>query len=627
MRILLKTLFSLIAILATLILLAILTLGWWFDPNDYKQDIISQIKQYTGRDLVIEQPIDLTLYPWLGAQISGVRLSNAPGFAQASFAQIRQLDVRLKLLPLLSRQIEVDKVLLHGLELHLTRNAQGSTNWEDLTQVLATEPDKTTSPEHAPSPLNLSVQRIDIREASIHWNDQMLGQTYRLSPFNLDIKAFRPGIPSPVQMSLALYGTQPEIALQLQLSTQLTLSDTLQQITLNDLMADLAAQGAGLPTAGISLALRTALALDLPQQRLEMRGLQLSSAQLNGQGELTLNWSTHPQLQARITLDQFNLDDYLPPATASPDAEPTQATAEATNPLQILNDIDLQATLQIDQLQANQVSLQNVELTLHNAQGQLTVQPMQANLYQGSLTGSAQIDARRIPVRVQTQQSLHNVQIGPLLRDLFDQERILGRGDLTLDIHFNSLTGDLIRRSLSGHADFHLTDGAYQGVNLAAIIQQAGQLLRLDVGEGNATSTQRTDFAMLKGSVTIQQGRVHNRDLQVQSPLLRINGRGSVDLAQDQVDYLVTTKLVRSLTGQGGETADQLRGIPIPVRIRGSLDSLSYQPDFSDLLKPKLQAEKEKVLQKVEDKVKQKATELLGNPGDIGDALRGLLGR
>ncbi len=626
MRILFKTLFSLIAILITLMLIAVLTVSWWFDPNDYKQDLINQVKQHTGRDLVIEQPIELTFYPWLGAQVGEVHLSNAPGFAQKPFARIQRLGIRLKLLPLLSRQIEIDTLLLHGLQLHLARDAQGKTNWEDLTQNTDTQPDHATPPSHTQDPLNLSVQQVDVRDASIHWNDQLSGQTYQLNPFNLNIEEFSPGTPAPLQMNLKLHSTQPETTLQLQLSTRLTLSDTLQQITFSDLIANINAQGAMLPADGIFLALNTELALDLQQQNLHLTGLTLNSPTSNGQGELTLqNWSTHPRLQAQLTLDQFNLDDYLPPATSETTTD--QVSTAETNPLQILNEIDLQADLQIGQFQASQVRLNDIRLTLQNQQGQLTLQPLQAKLYQGTIAGSAQIDARRTPVHIQTQSTLRDIHIGPLLRDLFGKDRILGQGDLILDINFNGLTEAAIRRSLHGNAGFHLTDGAYQGVNLAEIIQQAGQLFRLDMAETNTASTQRTDFAMLKGSITIQQGQIDNRDLQIQSPLLRINGHGSVDLVQDQVDYLITTKLVKSLTGQGGKAADQLSGIPIPVRITGSLDDLSYKPDFSDLLKSQAQEKKQKVLKKVEDKVRQKATELLGDPSGIGNALRGLLGR
>jgi AsmA protein len=192
------------------------------------------------------------------------------------------------------------------------------------------------------------------------------------------------------------------------------------------------------------------------------------------------------------------------------------------------------------------------------------------------------------------------------------------------------LTESAIRSSLQGTAAFQFLDGAYQGVNLAEVIQEAAGLLGLNLGRPNGTSEKRTDFAMLKGSLQIEEGVIRNRDLQLQSPLLRITGEGKVDLSADHVDYMLTTKLVKSLSGQGGRTASQLKGIPIPVRISGPLTDLNYKPDLSGLVKARLQQklkkEKAKLINDAQNKVKQKAAELLGKPDGLNDAIQGLKG-
>ena len=225
---------------------------------------------------------------------------------------------------------------------------------------------------------------------------------------------------------------------------------------------------------------------------------------------------------------------------------------------------------------------------------------------------------------------LTGIQIGPLLQALAGQDRLLGRGDLKLDLQLSGLTEASIRRSLQGTAAFQLSDGAYQGVNLAELIQGAAALLGKRSLAPASDSTKRTDFAMLKASLQIKKGVVRNRDLQLQSPLLRITGQGTVDLAADQVDYMLTTKLVKSLTGQGGKSADQLRGLPIPVKITGPFANLSYKPDLSGLvktqLKQQIQEEKQKIVDKAKDKLKQKAAELIGEPEGLKDALQGLRG-
>ena len=95
----------------------------------------------------------------------------------------------------------------------------------------------------------------------------------------------------------------------------------------------------------------------------------------------------------------------------------------------------------------------------------------------------------------------------------------------------------------------------------------------------------QTDFSELGASLTMTNGLIRNDDLHAKSPLLRIDGKGQVDLPKDTIDYRLMTELVGSLAGQGGKGRDELAGIPIPVRIRGSLADPSYQPDVEDLLR------------------------------------------
>ena len=703
----LKGLIGLILTFVLLVVIILAAIAVFVDPNDYKQDIVALVKQNTGRDIVLQEPINLSLFPWLGIETGGVTLGNAPGFGETPFARIERLALKLKLVPLLSQNIEVDTLSLQGLQVNLVRNAQGQTNWADLIRHNPT-PDAASTATSSSSPA-FSVQQIDIRNANLSWYDQVSGQHYQLQDFNLSSEGLAAGASAPVQASLKLRSADPATDIQLELQTVLTISADYQRYTLDNLQLIATAEGQELPADGIQLTLGAGMALDLAQQHLQVSDLQLDGPAFSAQGQITLNdWATNlraagqlqlaktnlkrlldvfeipiqtkepqaltnieadltlsyadnklhlaplqltldntkmqgelqanfadvkPLLKAKLHIDQFNLDDYLPPATevtaaTSPANIPT--STDTTNPFQVLQDFALQAELRIAQLQAIQAQLSDVQLNLDNQQGLLTLKPIQASLYSGMFNGDVTVDARRAPVSIQVDKQLTGIQIGPLLHDVIGQDHVEGRGDLQIDTRFEGMDEGAIRKSLTGSAAFQFTDGAYKGVNLAALIQGAAGILGLDFGKPSSTDEQRTDFAMLKGSVQIDQGVIHNRDLQLQSPLLRITGQGTIDLAADHVDYVLTTKLVKSLTGQGGKTASQLKGIPIPIRITGPLSDLSYQPDLSGWvqasLQQRIQQEQDKVLNNVQDKVKQKATELLGNPNGLGDALQGLKG-
>ena len=68
-----------------------------FDPNKYKDDIIQIVKQQTGRDLKIDGKISLSFFPWIGAELPALELSNAAGFDKKPFAQVKQAGIAVKL--------------------------------------------------------------------------------------------------------------------------------------------------------------------------------------------------------------------------------------------------------------------------------------------------------------------------------------------------------------------------------------------------------------------------------------------------------------------------------------------------------------------------------------------------
>ncbi|HHZ88489.1 MAG TPA: AsmA family protein [Chromatiaceae bacterium] len=102
------------------------------DPNDYKDEIIQEVNNATGRTLVINGSMGLSVFPWVALEVNDVSLSNAEGFGEQAFVAIDRAEVRVKLLPLLASQIEVGTVVLHGMKLDLARNAHGISNWDDL---------------------------------------------------------------------------------------------------------------------------------------------------------------------------------------------------------------------------------------------------------------------------------------------------------------------------------------------------------------------------------------------------------------------------------------------------------------------------------------------------------------
>jgi len=100
-------------------------------PTDaIRRQIISQVKAQTGRDLSINGPTSFTFYPELGLSMQQVALSAPPTMGGKPLVTMGALDVSVRLLPLLSREIAVDKLVLHQPVFELRVDKAGRKSWD-----------------------------------------------------------------------------------------------------------------------------------------------------------------------------------------------------------------------------------------------------------------------------------------------------------------------------------------------------------------------------------------------------------------------------------------------------------------------------------------------------------------
>lgn len=129
--------------------LLLLAVSLFVNPNDYRERIQQQVRTSTGRDLVLSGDIRLSVFPWVALQIGPATLGNPAGFDSEPFLAVQKASLRVRLLPLLRRELEVGRIEIDGLDLRLRKNAAGKGNWEDLggKQTPPTSPaDSANSP-------------------------------------------------------------------------------------------------------------------------------------------------------------------------------------------------------------------------------------------------------------------------------------------------------------------------------------------------------------------------------------------------------------------------------------------------------------------------------------------------
>lgn len=227
--------------LALAAVVAIAALVSLIDPNQFKPQLVEQVRKSTGRELVIQGDIGWRFWPSLGLSLEKVALRNPAGFAEPDLVRFEQGEASVGLLPLLSHRLEIGKVTLSGAHLFIQTRADGSSNLRDLLQASAdpkgeatSEPAATTPPAASDKqPWQISLQGIALVDASALVRDDRSGTVSRLDRLDLDLGQLTPGEWVPV--TLAAKGAQGDLAFDLKGSAQLKLAREAMKSELKDL--------------------------------------------------------------------------------------------------------------------------------------------------------------------------------------------------------------------------------------------------------------------------------------------------------------------------------------------------------------------------------------------------------
>jgi len=319
----LKVLLWVVTIAVAVLFLAAVGLSLFFDPNDYKGQIAGLVRDRTGRELQIAGDLRLTFFPWLGVEVEGVELADAPGFGPQPFAQVARVQARVKLLPLVKRQVEMDTVVVHGLVLHLIKDAQGRGNWEDLAASAGTPPAAETPSKEGggtPPAVALALGGLDVRDAQLVWQDQGQGSRYAVTGLNLHTGPLRLDGPVDVTLACNVESNAPVLTGHVDLSGTVVADLAGQQITIGGAHVVTRVTGAAVPGGEATADLAAALHVDLAKHMAQVRDLRATAALPEGGlpvgGKVTVTGAVDVDLTAqKLAADSLQIVAELAGAT------------------------------------------------------------------------------------------------------------------------------------------------------------------------------------------------------------------------------------------------------------------------------------------------------------------------
>ncbi len=599
MKLLLRIIGYTVGLVVLLVIAGLTALFIFVDPNDYKDEISTQVKTHTGRDLTLSGDIGWSFFPRLGFEVNAAELSNDPDFAAPYFAKFDTAEISIAVGPLLQKNIVIDRLGLKGLSVNLETNAAGNTNWETLTaKEKKTAEEETAKAENGQAKekkesgdLNLNIHTVDIQNAEIVWKNAQANQHYELDNFNLQSRDLQFEKPFPIQVDFDLTDLNTQTQVSMDIDTQVSVLMDEEHYVLDGLKLDTVITGPDIPNGKVTSSIRGDVDANLgitPQQVLaDNLTLTLDDATMTGFVHITdlENKGIHFDL----AVDSLNLDRYTGAGGGAKDGSTATASSGGGDiPVEMIRKMNIDGQFKMQQLQVANAKLQNIFLKLTADKGLVNLAPVTASLYEGDFKGDIALDARPAVPTLKVNSELTNVNLEPLLIDMTDKALMTGHLNAHANLTAQGKNNDAMLQTLDGNLDVAIQDGEINIINIGHYLTLAETIIN-SAQRGALTlpepSEQTTDFAKFSATATIDNGLLSNDDLILYSSRLRAEGKGTIDIPKSLIDYKIDAAFVRTGLEEEIEPLHVLSDVTVvPITAKGDLADPKISINVPELL-------------------------------------------
>ena len=659
----------LLILVAIIILVPLAIVAWlalFFDANDYREQMADGFQKATGREINIAGELNTSFFPWRGIETGAIEVANAPGFGDAPLAAIKGSKIHLKLKPLFSGEIEMDTVILDGLQANLVTLADGKTNWE-FTAARSSDSDektdeKTSSDEAGKALAALAIGGIEMKDASITWDDRKGGTKLDLTTMNLETGAISFDTPIAVSFSTGFAVNGDEMKGTMKASTGVKLASDLQKVNLNKLNLDIDATGTALeggqlktgvksdvdvdlaaqlvssdkltfvmdlagdiaPVNPMKVAVNSPLKINLASMVIDLPTMQYSIPGSEGNGSLNLSNLDKPMptIKLKLETEKFDATPWMGKETTQTSLNTTQnriqseqlllsimtirsvSAAEKSTPVDIpvemIRQLDVDASLDIASFTMDTLQASDVSAELKAKKGVIRIEPMSAKLFGGTSNGMIELDARADIPKFRLKEDLTGVQIAQVMKYSMGKDS---------------------KDWISGTADMD-ADIRTQGPDTAALTQALSGTVNTKVKDGafegfSVRKLLQQANALLKGQTYVDDGSPNRTkilemgsatklvngvamtdNIKVLTPLADLTGSGSANLNTEQLDYRLKLALSSGISEIDKAEFKKLEGKSLPLKVSGSFSDPEFNIDVEKAAKEEVKEQAEKKLRK-----------------------------
>ncbi len=587
-----------------------------YDFNDLKPAISKVAYESTGREFNIDGDIDLKIGLTPSLVLSGVRFQNASWGSRPDMVKLDRFEVKVALLPLLKRNLEVKRLILIEPDILIETNKSGKLNTQFVTSEKA--PEKTVQAE-APSDdsiqlPSLSFDEVEIVNGTLTYRDGKTGSSKQIILKKL--LASTSGIDSPVDFNLN--GTYNEAPFDLsgRIGSIASLTDPDKEcsidITIEAFDASIKVLGSvkdAMTPEGINLGLTINVAKwdkisQLAGQPVPLKDPLNLSGRISDPGpdaysinDLKINMSDMeitgsagaslagkvPMLDVKLASKKLDLrpilaDDGKKDTVDSRDGKSAKGSDKIfpADPLPVdaLKKVDGKFQFRFAKIILPQLAIDNLEMDVTMKAGSIDVKPLKANAGGGSVNGVIAIRPSGNALEMVTRLTCAKVNLGDTLKQAGITDMLEGIIDVEVDLGGKGSSMASLMADLKGYTSIIMGQGRISN----KYIDKIGGGISDSIFRLLNPAREKKDYTAIKcavGRFDAVKGVADVTVLALDTEIMRVVGAGEINLGTEQLNLSLKPEPKK---GVGGLTLN-LGDLAQPFRLAGNLASPSLSLD------------------------------------------------
>ncbi len=574
----LKWFLGIVGGLIVLVIVAVVIIVSSYDFNDLKPVIAKAVKDATGRELVIDSDIEIDIGLSPSLVLSDITFQNADWGSRKEMVKVSRFEVKVALLPLIKKNIEVNRFILKDPDILIETDKDGKANFEFKTaeEIPAVETKPAAEGEEAVELPALTINELEIINGTLTYRDGKTGKTeivklenltaslqgldnpftfeltgaYNDAPFEVSgtlgsIKGINdPGIEWPLEIAANAFGVNSSIKGSIRNPVE-------QQGIKLDFNVKIEDWNEVAKVAGQEIPVKDAFSVsgnvtDSAPKSYQINGLKITLGKNQIEGSIGADLAGKvPYIAVSLSSKEIDLTALMPEEKAAAGAaeKAEQAPSKGSEkifpddplPLDSLKLVNGKFKIRFDKVIMPKMVISSLSVDSTMNKGNLTVKPFKANMGGGSINVETGLLSKSKSADLSTVINIRGLEIADVLAEAGSTDTIEGSIDADIDIKGSGKSVASIMAGLNGFSRIIIGEGKIDN----KIIDRVGGDMSKNILRLLNPSIDQKKYTTIRCMVTrfdIRDGIADTTALALDTSMMSVIGDGSINLKKETLN-------------------------------------------------------------------------------------------